>query len=70
MSFMYGTDDISISGVKDTISEQIATESTTEAITVREQEEAVSPDTVSATSQSTADDPTQEKVRYQNLDLS
>lgn len=67
---MYGTDDVSISGFKDTISEQIAIESTAEAITVQEQEEAVSPDTVSATSQSTADDPTKDIVRYQNLDLS
>uniref|UniRef100_A0A674PMK1 Bridge-like lipid transfer protein family member 3B n=1 Tax=Takifugu rubripes TaxID=31033 RepID=A0A674PMK1_TAKRU len=50
-------DDVSISGFKDAITEQSATEATT----VQEQEEAVSPDTVSATSQST-DDPTKDTV--------
>ncbi|KAM8740629.1 bridge-like lipid transfer protein family member 3B isoform 1-T1 [Acanthopagrus schlegelii] len=54
-------DDVSISGFKDAISEQSATESTAEAATGHEQEGGVSPDTVSATSQST-DDPTKDIV--------
>ncbi|XP_073336410.1 bridge-like lipid transfer protein family member 3B isoform X2 [Pagrus major] len=54
-------DDVSISGFKDAISEQSATESATEAATGHEQEGGVSPDTVSATSQST-DDPTKDMV--------
>lgn len=64
---MYGTDDVSISGFKDAISEQSATESATEAVTGQEQEGGVSPDTVSATSQST-DDPTKDVVRYPNFE--
>ncbi|XP_070784937.1 bridge-like lipid transfer protein family member 3B [Enoplosus armatus] len=54
-------DDVSISGFKDAISEQSATESATEAVIGQEQEGGVSPDTVSATSQST-DDPTKDIV--------
>ncbi|KAI3366715.1 hypothetical protein L3Q82_009388 [Scortum barcoo] len=54
-------DDVSISGFKDAISEQSATESATEAAVGQEQEGGVSPDTVSATSQST-DDPTKDIV--------
>ncbi|XP_074554040.1 bridge-like lipid transfer protein family member 3B isoform X2 [Halichoeres trimaculatus] len=54
-------DDVSISGFKDAISEQSATESTTEAVIGPEQEGGVSPDTVSATSQS-IDDPTKDIV--------
>nr|XP_046234555.1 UHRF1-binding protein 1-like isoform X2 [Scatophagus argus] len=54
-------DDVSISGFKDGISEQSATESATEAVIGQEQEGGVSPDTVSATSQST-DDPTKDIV--------
>lgn len=54
-------DDVSISGFKDAISEQSATESAAEAVTGQEQEGGVSPDTVSATSQST-DDPTKDIV--------
>lgn len=57
-----GTDDMSISGFKDAITEQ----NTTEAVIVHEQEGAVSPDTVSAASQST-DDPTKDIVSYQTL---
>ncbi|KAG8005585.1 UHRF1-binding protein 1-like, partial [Nibea albiflora] len=53
--------DVSISGFKDSISEQSATESAAEAVTGPEQEGGVSPDTVSATSQST-DDPTKDVV--------
>lgn len=64
---MYGTDDMSISGFKDAISEQSATESATEAAIGQEQEGGVSPDSVSATSQST-DDPTKDIVRYQNFE--
>uniref|UniRef100_A0A3Q3LVR7 Bridge-like lipid transfer protein family member 3B n=1 Tax=Mastacembelus armatus TaxID=205130 RepID=A0A3Q3LVR7_9TELE len=45
-------DDVSISGFKDSISEQSAAESATEAVIGQEQEGGVSPDTVSATSQS------------------
>ncbi|XP_068442399.1 bridge-like lipid transfer protein family member 3B isoform X2 [Clinocottus analis] len=48
-------DDVSISGFKDAVSEQSATESATEAVTGQEQEGGVSPDTVSATSQSIDD---------------
>lgn len=59
---MSGTDDVSISGFKDGITEQNATE----AATVQEQEEAASPDTVSATSQST-DDPSKDTVSCQTL---
>lgn len=59
---MSGTDDVSISGFKDAIAEQTATEATT----VQEQEEAASPDTVSATSQST-DDPTKDTVSCQTV---
>lgn len=64
---MCGTDDVSISGFKDAISEQSATESATENATEaaaigQEQEGGVSPDTVSATSQS-IDDPTKDIVR-------
>lgn len=59
--FHYCTDDVSISGFKDAISEQSATESAAEAATGHEQEGGVSPDTVSATSQST-DDPTKDIV--------
>lgn len=62
-----GTDDMSISGFKDAISEQSATESAAEAAIGQEQEGGVSPDTVSATSQST-DDPTKDIVRYQNFE--
>ncbi|XP_041636558.1 UHRF1-binding protein 1-like isoform X2 [Cheilinus undulatus] len=54
-------DDVSISGFKDAISEQSATESATEAVIGPEQEGGVSPDTVSATSQS-IDDPTKDIV--------
>ncbi|XP_067438636.1 UHRF1-binding protein 1-like isoform X4 [Thunnus thynnus] len=54
-------DDVSISGFKDVISEQSATESATEAATGQEQEGGVSPDTVSATSQS-IDEPTKDIV--------
>ncbi|XP_035529833.1 UHRF1-binding protein 1-like [Morone saxatilis] len=54
-------DDVSISGFKDAISEQSATESAAEAVIGPEQEGGVSPDTVSATSQST-DDPTKDIV--------
>lgn len=66
---MCRTDDVSISGFKDGISEQSATESATEAVIGQEQEGGVSPDTVSATSQST-DDPTKDIVRYQNFEKS
>lgn len=59
----YGIDDVSISGFKDAISEQSATESVAEAAIGQEQEGGVSPDTVSAASQST-DDPTKDIVRY------
>ena len=52
---------MSISGFKDAISEQSATESATEAVTC--QEGGASPDTVSATSQS-IDEPTKDVVRY------
>uniref|UniRef100_A0A665W6S5 Uncharacterized protein n=1 Tax=Echeneis naucrates TaxID=173247 RepID=A0A665W6S5_ECHNA len=52
-------DDVSISGFKDAISEQSATESATEAAIGQEQEGGVSPDTVSATSQS-IDEPTKD----------
>lgn len=58
---------MSISGFKDAISEQSATESATEAVIGQEQEGGVSPDTVSATSQST-DDTTKDVVRYQNFE--
>ncbi|XP_037837047.1 UHRF1-binding protein 1-like isoform X2 [Kryptolebias marmoratus] len=54
-------DDVSISGFKDTISEQSATESATEAVTGQEQEGGASPDSVSATSQS-IDEPTKDLV--------
>ncbi|XP_063761490.1 UHRF1-binding protein 1-like isoform X1 [Eleginops maclovinus] len=54
-------DDVSMSGFKDAISEQSATESATEATIGQEQEGGVSPDTVSATSQS-IDDPTKDTV--------
>ncbi|XP_070709684.1 bridge-like lipid transfer protein family member 3B [Pempheris klunzingeri] len=54
-------DDVSISGFKDAVSEQSATESATEAVIGQEQEGGVSPDTVSATSQS-IDDPTKDLV--------
>uniref|UniRef100_A0A665W5M0 Uncharacterized protein n=1 Tax=Echeneis naucrates TaxID=173247 RepID=A0A665W5M0_ECHNA len=54
-------DDVSISGFKDAISEQSATESATEAAIGQEQEGGVSPDTVSATSQS-IDEPTKDIV--------
>ncbi|KAM3588117.1 uncharacterized protein V6R79_021607 [Siganus canaliculatus] len=54
-------DDVSISGFKDAISEQSATESAAEAVTGPEPEGGVSPDTVSAASQST-DDPTKDIV--------
>ncbi|XP_044042055.1 UHRF1-binding protein 1-like isoform X3 [Siniperca chuatsi] len=54
-------DDVSISGFKDAISEQSATENATEAVIGQEQEGGVSPDSVSATSQST-DDPTKDTV--------
>ncbi|XP_008287438.1 bridge-like lipid transfer protein family member 3B isoform X2 [Stegastes partitus] len=54
-------DDVSISGFKDAISEQSATESATEAVTGQEQEGGVSPDTVSAASQS-IDEPTKDIV--------
>ncbi|TKS90788.1 UHRF1-binding protein 1-like [Collichthys lucidus] len=52
-------------GFKDSMSEQSATESAAEAVTGQEQEGGVSPDTVSATSQST-DDPTKDIVRRRN----
>ncbi|KAM4569173.1 bridge-like lipid transfer protein family member 3B isoform 2-T2 [Odontesthes bonariensis] len=45
-------DDVSISGFKDAISEQSATESATEPVTGQEQEGGASPDSVSAASQS------------------
>lgn len=64
---MCGTDDVSMSGFKDAISEQSATESATEAVIGQEQEGGVSPDTVSATSQS-IDDPTKDLVRHQNFE--
>ncbi|XP_069571924.1 bridge-like lipid transfer protein family member 3B isoform X2 [Brachyistius frenatus] len=54
-------DDVSISGFKDAISEQSATESAPEAVTGQEAEGGVSPDTVSATSQS-IDEPTKDIV--------
>ncbi|XP_067345891.1 UHRF1-binding protein 1-like isoform X3 [Channa argus] len=54
-------DDVSISGFKDAISEQSAAERATEAVISQEQEEGVSPDTVSATSQS-IDEPTKDIV--------
>ncbi|KAK2859039.1 hypothetical protein Q5P01_003659 [Channa striata] len=54
-------DDVSISGFKDAISEQSAPESATEAVSSQEREEGVSPDTVSATSQS-IDEPTKDIV--------
>ncbi|XP_037551975.1 UHRF1-binding protein 1-like isoform X1 [Nematolebias whitei] len=54
-------DDVSISGFKDTISEQSATESATEAVTGQEQEGGASSDSVSATSQS-IDEPTKDLV--------
>lgn len=60
MSF-YGTDDVSISGFKDAINEQSATESVREVVIGQEQEGGVSPDTVSAASQST-DDPAKDTV--------
>uniref|UniRef100_A0AAQ4RMB8 Bridge-like lipid transfer protein family member 3B n=1 Tax=Gasterosteus aculeatus aculeatus TaxID=481459 RepID=A0AAQ4RMB8_GASAC len=53
--------DVSISGFKDGIGEQRGTESAAEAAIGQEQEGGVSPDTVSATSQST-DDPTKDTV--------
>lgn len=59
---MSETDDMSISGFKDAISEQSATE----AVMVHEQEGAASPDTVSAASQST-DEPTKDIVSYHTL---
>lgn len=62
VSSVSATDDVSISGFKDGITEQIATE----AATVQEQEETASPDTVSATSQST-DDPSKDTVSWQTL---
>lgn len=62
VSPMSRADDMSISGFKDAITEQ----TTTEAVIVHEQEGAVSPDTVSAASQST-DDPTKDIVSYQTL---
>lgn len=60
MSFC--ADDVSISGFKDTISEQSTTESATEAVVNQKQEGGISPDTVSATSQS-IDEPTTDIVR-------
>ncbi|KAM4615265.1 bridge-like lipid transfer protein family member 3B isoform 1-T1 [Polymixia lowei] len=54
-------DDVSISGFKDTVSEQSATESANEAVIGPEQEGGMSPDTVSATSQS-IDEPTKDIV--------
>ncbi|XP_072233725.1 bridge-like lipid transfer protein family member 3B isoform X2 [Leuresthes tenuis] len=54
-------DDVSISGFKDAISEQSATESATEAVTGQEQEGGASPDSVSAASQS-IDEPTKDTV--------
>ncbi|XP_075886196.1 bridge-like lipid transfer protein family member 3B isoform X3 [Nelusetta ayraudi] len=54
-------DDVSISGFKDAISEQSVAESASEIAIGQEQEGGVSPDTVSATSQST-DDPTRDTV--------
>ncbi|XP_075967520.1 bridge-like lipid transfer protein family member 3B isoform X3 [Anarhichas minor] len=54
-------DDVSMSGFKDAVSEQSATESATEAVIGQEQEGGVSPDTVSATSQS-IDDPAKDTV--------
>lgn len=57
----HGTDDVSISGFKDAISEQSVAESASEIAIGQEQEGGVSPDTVSATSQST-DDPTRDTV--------
>lgn len=60
--FLSGTDDVSISGFKDAISEQSATESAAEVVIVPELDGGVSPDTVSATSQST-DDPSKDMVK-------
>uniref|UniRef100_A0A8C4Z9D3 Chorein N-terminal domain-containing protein n=1 Tax=Gadus morhua TaxID=8049 RepID=A0A8C4Z9D3_GADMO len=54
-------DDVSISGFKDTVSEQSTTESANEAAIGAEQEGGVSPDTVSAASQS-IDEPTKDLV--------
>ncbi|KAM6895466.1 bridge-like lipid transfer protein family member 3B isoform 1-T1 [Xenentodon cancila] len=54
-------DDVSISGFKDAISEQSATDSATEAGSGHEQEGGASPDSVSATSQS-IDEPTKDIV--------
>ncbi|XP_041832950.1 UHRF1-binding protein 1-like isoform X2 [Melanotaenia boesemani] len=54
-------DDVSISGFKDAISEQSATESAAEVVTGQDQEGGVSPDSASATSQS-VDEPTKDIV--------
>ncbi|KAM7367191.1 hypothetical protein PAMP_015110 [Pampus punctatissimus] len=54
-------DDVSISGFKDAINEQSAADNATEAVTGQEQEGGVSPDTVSATSQS-IDEPSKDIV--------
>ncbi|XP_068162881.1 bridge-like lipid transfer protein family member 3B isoform X2 [Antennarius striatus] len=54
-------DDVSISGFKDAINEQSATEGAAEAVIVQGQEGGESPDSVSAASQST-DDPTKDMV--------
>lgn len=66
MSTFSCADDVSISGFKDAISEQSATESAAEAVTSQEQEGGISPDTVSATSQS-IDEPTKDIVRLPNI---
>lgn len=57
----HGTDDVSISGFKDAINEQSAAESASEVAIGQEQDGGVSPDTVSAASQST-DDPAKDTV--------
>ncbi|XP_062238926.1 UHRF1-binding protein 1-like isoform X1 [Platichthys flesus] len=54
-------DDVSMSGFKDGVSEQSATERAAEAVFSQEQEGGVSPDTVSATSQS-IDEPIKDTV--------
>lgn len=56
-----GPDDVSISGFKDAINEQSAAESAGEVAIGQEHDGGVSPDTVSAASQST-DDPAKDTV--------
>lgn len=58
---IYSTDDVSISGFKGAVSEQIAMESANEAVVRKEQEGGASPDSASAASQS-IDEPTKDLV--------